>query len=169
MKNTLLTVLFLVLYFPVQLQERGSPATPVKPVSSDTHADRAGLIAFARQYLGKPYRNASTDPEKGFDCSGFVYFVFDHFKIKVPRSSREYKTLGTALKPQEFRVGDVLVFYGYKDRSRIGHVGIIVEADGMKSRFIHATSGKAYAVTISSLDSKSYHGRFYKCINVIGE
>jgi cell wall-associated NlpC family hydrolase len=169
MKNILLTVLFLVFYFPVQLQERGSTAAQGKPAGIATGVDRAGLIAFARQYLGKPYRNASTDPEKGFDCSGFVYFVFNHYKIKVPRSSREYKALGTALKPQEFKVGDVLVFYGYKDRSRIGHVGIIVEADGMKSRFIHATSGKAYAVTISSLGSKGYTGRFFKCIDVIGK
>ncbi|MCX6246679.1 MAG: C40 family peptidase [Bacteroidetes bacterium] len=169
MKNVLLTFLFLMISFPVFLQEKGSPATSGKPAIATTGVDRAGLIAFAKQYLGKPYRKASMDPKKGFDCSGFVYFVFNHFSIDVPRSSGEYKALGTALKPQEFKEGDVLVFYGYKDKSHIGHVGIIVEADGMKSRFIHASSGKAYCVIISSLESQGYHGRFYKCIDVMGK
>lgn len=105
--------------------------------------------------------------EKGFDCSGFVSFVFNEFRVKLPRSSREYKALGIALKPEEFKVGDVLVFYGFRDRTHIGHVGIICEANGMKSRFIHASSGRAHSVTISDLGSDGYRGRFYKCIDVI--
>jgi len=79
----------------------------------------------------------------------------------------EYKSIGKTLKPNEFKVGDILVFYGYNDSSVIGHVGIICEANGMKSRFIHSSSGKDYGVTISNLDSKGYHRRFYKCINVL--
>jgi len=71
------------------------------------------------------------------------------------------------LKPEEFKVGDILVFYGYKDSKHIGHVGIICEADGMNSKFIHASSGKAMCVTISNLSSEGYKKRFYKCIDVI--
>jgi cell wall-associated NlpC family hydrolase len=93
--------------------------------------------------------------------------VFNEFRVKLPRSSREYKALGIALKPEEFKVGDVLVFYGFRDRTHIGHVGIICEANGMKSRFIHASSGRAHSVTISDLGSDGYRGRFYKCIDVI--
>jgi len=93
--------------------------------------------------------------------------VFKEFHIKVPRSSREYQFLGKNLRPEEFKVGDILVFYGFRDRTYIGHVGIICEANGMKSRFIHASSGKAYGVTISKLDSEGYKRRFYKCIDVI--
>jgi cell wall-associated NlpC family hydrolase len=140
------------------------------PIISDTlvvDSRRADLIAFAKQYLGTTYRYASTNPTKGFDCSGFVYFVFQKNNIVVPRSSRGYKYLGTSLKPEEFRIGDVLVFYGYLDTTQIGHVGIICEANGMKSKFIHATSGKPYGVTISDLDSEMYARRFYKCINVM--
>jgi len=64
-------------------------------------------------------------------------------------------------------VGDILVFYGYKDNTRVGHVGIICEADGMNSKFIHASSGKVREVTISELNSTHYTNRFYKCIDVI--
>jgi cell wall-associated NlpC family hydrolase len=128
---------------------------------------RTDILRFASNYLGTIYRYGSNDPTKGFDCSGFVSFVFNHFNIKLPNSSKEYKSLGTAMKPEEFKIGDVLVFYGYKDKNNIGHVGIICEANGMKSKFIHASSGDAYGVTISNLDSKMYTRRFYKCIDVI--
>lgn len=140
---------------------------PVKTVNSEIGINREDVITFAKKYLGTNYRPAGIDPANGFDCSGFVYFVFKNFRIDLPRSSAEYKTLGTALKPEEFSVGDVLVFYGYADSSRIGHVGIICEANGMKSRFIHSSSGKSYGITISELGSKGYTRRFYKCIDVI--
>ena len=131
-----------------------------------TDVNRVELIDFAKKYLGTTYRYAGFDPT-GFDCSGFVSFVYNHFNIHTPRASKEYKFLGTAQKSEDFKVGDVLVFYGYRDHSQIGHVGIICEANGMKSKFIHSSSGKAYGVTISQLDSEHYSKRFYKCIDVI--
>ncbi len=137
------------------------------PVISKTGINRSEVIEFAKAYLGTTYLYASVDPAKGFDCSGFVSFVFNHFNINTPRASREYKSLAAAQKPEDFKVGDILVFYGYRDSKSIGHVGIICEANGMKSRFIHSSSGKANGVTISQLDSDHYSRRFYKCIDVI--
>ena len=137
------------------------------PVITEPSFNRSELIEFAKNYLGTIYLYASVDPAKGFDCSGFVSFVYNHFNINLPRSSREYKLLGAGQKPEDFKVGDVLVFYGFRDSKSIGHVGIICEANGMKSKFIHSSSGKAYGVTISLLDSEHYSRRFYKCIDVI--
>lgn len=131
--------------------------------------DRDSIIVYAKKFLGTPYLYASSNPEKGFDCSGFVSYVFKNFGITLPRSSSGYKNLGTALKPEDFKVGDILVFYGYKDKTVIGHLGIICEADGMRSKFIHASSGKAQQVTITSLDTEHYTNRFYKCIDVISK
>jgi len=138
-----------------------------KPVIVKPETDRSEVIEFAKTYLGTTYRYGGYEPVKGFDCSGFVYFVFKHFKIKLPRSSIEYKYYGTAQIPEEFKVGDILVFYGFLDSEQVGHIGIICETDGMKSKFIHASSGKANGVTISRLDSGQYAKRFYKCIDVI--
>jgi cell wall-associated NlpC family hydrolase len=128
---------------------------------------RNELVVFAKKYLGTTYQYAGIDPGKGFDCSGFVYFVFQKFNIDVPRSSAGYKSFGTSLKPEEFRLGDVLVFYGYLDNTHIGHVGIICEANGGNSKLRHASSGNPYGVTISELNSEMYTRRFYKCIDVM--
>jgi len=132
-----------------------------------TTIDRDSIISYAKQYLGIHYLYAGNDPKKGFDCSGFVNYVFQHFKVSVPRSSSGYKNLGISKKPEDFKVGDVLVFYGYKNRNVVGHVGIICEANGMNSKFIHASSGKAGSVTISDLDSEHYSKRYYKCVDVL--
>ncbi|HEX6845699.1 MAG TPA: NlpC/P60 family protein, partial [Chitinophagaceae bacterium] len=45
------------------------------------------LVAFGKSLVGTPYLYASSDPSKGFDCSGFITYVFNHFGIAVPRSS----------------------------------------------------------------------------------
>ncbi|MDQ6470990.1 C40 family peptidase [Flavobacterium sp. LHD-80] len=131
--------------------------------------DRDSIVAYAKKYLGTPYVYAGNNPKKGFDCSGFVSYVFKNYGVTLPRSSGEYKNIGTKLNPEEFKVGDILVFYGYKDKTIIGHLGIICEANGMKSKFIHASSGKAQCVTITSLDTEHYTNRFYKCIDVLSK
>ncbi|KQB39262.1 C40 family peptidase [Flavobacterium aquidurense] len=132
-----------------------------------TKIERASIVKYAKNYLGTPYLYAGNDPKKGFDCSGFVNYVFKNYGITLPRSSSGYKNIGTKLSPEEFKVGDVLVFYGYKDKTIIGHLGIICEANGMHSKFIHASSGKAGSVTISDLDSDHYSKRYYKCVDVL--
>lgn len=143
--------------------------TPISPSIEkiQTAIDRDSIILYAKQYLGTPYLYAGNNPKKGFDCSGFVNYIFQHFEVTVPRSSSGYKNLGTAKKADDFKVGDVLVFYGYRNKSIVGHVGIICEANGMHSKFIHASSGKAGSVTISDLDSEHYSKRFYKCVDVL--
>ena len=130
---------------------------------------RETLVTFAKGFLGVPYRYASAAPENGFDCSGFVHYIFKSFDIVVPHSSKAFKNIGKLVKPEEFKVGDVLVFYGYRNTTQIGHVGIICEANGMKSKFIHSSSGKVKGVIISELNSEMYSRRFYQCVDIISE
>lgn len=168
MLNPLSFILTLLLFTSgIQPQINSPLLNAEKPVIKESDINRTEIIEFAKSYLGTTYRYASVDPAKGFDCSGFVSFVYNHFNINLPRASKEYKLLGTSQKPEDFKVGDVLVFYGYRDSKSIGHVGIICEANGLKSKFIHSSSGKANGVTISQLDSDHYSRRFYKCIDVI--
>jgi cell wall-associated NlpC family hydrolase len=135
--------------------------------TTDKTVSREKLIEFAKSYIGTPYRYGSSNPNKGFDCSGFVNYVFNNFKVIVPRVSKEFKDFGKKIAPEEFQIGDILVFYGYKDSTVISHLGIICENNGMKSKFIHSSSGKIKEVIISNLDSMLYTKRFYKCISVI--
>lgn len=140
---------------------------PEKSFNTAANHKRADVVRYAKKLLGTPYRYAGSTPQKGFDCSGFVKYVFNNYKIYLPRSSNDYKSFGKALKPEKFKVGDVLVFYSFKDKRRIGHVGIICEAAGMNSRFIHSASGRSKGVIISELGSSVYAQHFYKCIDVI--
>jgi cell wall-associated NlpC family hydrolase len=163
--------LFIIPVFLIVFQQTAYCKSPVvskykTTVSTETEI-RENIVAFAMNYLGTPYKYASINPEKGFDCSGFVHFVFKNFDIDLPHSSKAFNTLGKKLKPDEFKVGDVLVFYGYRNSSQIGHVGIICEANGMNSKFIHSSSGKIKGVIISELNSAMYSKRFYKCIDVL--
>lgn len=168
MRLRLLFLLPVILLSSFTLKKK-EPQIVVKNTKIQTEINRDSIIAFAKQYLGTPYVYASSDPKKGFDCSGFVSYVFKNFGMTLPRSSSGYKNLGTALKPEDFKVGDILVFYGYKDRTVVGHLGIICEANGMQSKFIHASSGKAQQVTITALNTEHYTKRFYKCIDVLPE
>lgn len=139
----------------------------LKSTASATRVDRDQLVAFAKDQLGSPYLYSGANPEKGFDCSGFVHYVFKNFDIDLPHNSQAMVSKGTEVRAEDFKVGDLLIFYGYRNTASIGHVGIICEANGMQSKFIHSSSGKVKGVIISELGSEMYTRRFYKCINVI--
>ena len=166
MKSSLYIVFFVtILCSSFTLKKNQVEVNPI--ATAQNKIDRDSIIVYAKQYLGIPYLYAGNDPKKGFDCSGFVNYIFKNYGITLPRSSSGFKNLGTKLTPENFKVGDVLVFYGYRNKTIVGHVGIICEANGMHSKFIHASSGKAGSVTISDLDSDHYSKRYYKCINVL--
>jgi cell wall-associated NlpC family hydrolase len=126
------------------------------------------LVSFAQTLLGIPYRYASTDPAKGFDCSGFITYVFTHFNITVPRSSVDFTNVGKEVNLQSAKEGDLILFTGTADSIRIvGHMGIVTEnVDTLK--FIHSTSGRANGVVISELN-EHYRRRFVKIIRVLSD
>ena len=126
------------------------------------------IVNFAETLIGTPYRYASTDPKVGFDCSGFITYVFKHFNISVPRSSIDFTNVGKKIPPTSAKRGDIILFTGTDSTERfVGHMGIVVSnTDTLK--FIHSTSGKAYGVTISPL-SNYYKGRFVKTLRLFKE
>jgi cell wall-associated NlpC family hydrolase len=126
------------------------------------------LIAFAKTQLGTNYCYATSDPNIGFDCSGFVYYVFNHFHIKVPRSSKEFKNFGLTIPLDSAKKGDVIVFTGTNAKYRSpGHVGIIIENKEGLPTFIHSSSGKKKGVIISDFNESPYYKkRFIKVVRV---
>jgi cell wall-associated NlpC family hydrolase len=123
------------------------------------------LVAFAKTQIGVPYLYGSTDPAKGFDCSGFITYVFNHFDIAVPRSSIDFTNVGKTIAATEASPGDLILFTGTDSTEQlVGHMGIIVDnSDSL--RFIHSTSGKAYGVTITPLNTY-YQSRYVKTVRV---
>ncbi|NRT16412.1 cell wall-associated NlpC family hydrolase [Flavobacterium sp. 28A] len=126
---------------------------------------RDSIVVFGNELLGTPYVTAGTS-SKGFDCSGFVYYVFKEFEIKVPRSSSLFKNFGEEIPIADVKKGDILLFLS-PTRNAIGHIGIVSEPNGMQSNFIHASSSKKMQVMISSLTQKGYTRRFVKAVRVL--
>jgi len=125
------------------------------------------LISFAKTMIGVPYKYACSNPSIGFDCSGFVSYVFHNFGFDVPRSSTEFNVAGKTIKLENAKVGDVLVFTGTNPRRRVvGHVGIIADIEGDTIHFIHSTSGKAHGVTITTLNAY-YKSRLLKAVSIL--
>lgn len=110
------------------------------------------IVAFAEQFLGTPYVWAGSSPS-GFDCSGFVSYVFKNFGYTVNRTAASMYSNGVAVDKSELQIGDAVFFASSSEN--IGHVGIYI-GDG---EFIHSSSGCGY-VTISGLD-ESYYSRMY--------
>jgi cell wall-associated NlpC family hydrolase len=124
------------------------------------------VVAFAQTLKGIPYQYASCSPDAGFDCSGFVYYVFKHFNMEVPRSSRDFTNLGKEVVRQDAKPGDLILFTGTDSSDRtVGHMGIIVTNTADSLMFIHSSSGQANGVTMTPLN-KYYQGRFMKIIRV---
>jgi cell wall-associated NlpC family hydrolase len=122
------------------------------------------IVNFGMELLGTPYVAAGSGKD-GFDCSGFVYYVFQHFKIKVPRSSADFEHFGIEIPIANVQKGDLLLFLS-PTRNVIGHIGIVSNAKGKESDFIHASSGRAMKVVITSLATEGYTLRFVKAIRV---
>lgn len=144
--------------------------TPIKYAGQSTintgTTTPADLVAFAKTLIGIPYLYASSDPSAGFDCSGFITYVFNHFNIAVPRSSVDFTNVQHEVALPKARPGDLILFTGTDSTVRVvGHMGIITENTAGKIHFIHATSGKQYGVTITPLE-RYYMGRFVKVIRV---
>jgi cell wall-associated NlpC family hydrolase len=183
MKKIIVPILFFILFtttgksqtiIPAQYQEviKKLVANLPKEVKDADKSNNSGtsstsLIDFAKSMLGIPYRYATSNPKVGFDCSGFVSYVFSNFGFKVPRSSVEFSSTGKEVSLGNAKVGDVLIFTGSNPRvRRIGHVGIIYSIDDEGIKFIHASSGKAHGVTITSLDGY-YKSRFIKAVTIL--
>ncbi|SDL85468.1 NlpC/P60 family protein [Catalinimonas alkaloidigena] len=128
--------------------ERSAADVPLVPIADVPSAQDAPpvpeLVVYAQTLLGTPYCYASTNPSKGFDCSGFVYHVFEHYGYDLPRSSRLMAREGREVTPEEARPGDLIFFRGTDPNSSVvGHVGIVVAATGEEPlRFIHASSNR---------------------------
>ncbi|MDR2787453.1 MAG: C40 family peptidase [Candidatus Accumulibacter sp.] len=91
------------------------------------------LILKGLEFVGIDYRRGGTNPDSGFDCSGFVQVVFrDALGKLLPRTAREQSQIGNVVDKNELKPGD-LVFFNTMRRA-FSHVGIYLG----DNRFMHA-------------------------------
>lgn len=144
-------------------KETITPAVPMLSMNEPLNIRRSEFIDFAKQYLGVPYLYASSDPSKGFDCSGLLFHVFKHFNVKSPRSSYSYENIGESIALEDARPGDLILFTTAGDTAKIGHIGIISETKP-RIAFLHASTSKG--VIISNFTGY-YIKHFVKVIRVL--
>lgn len=113
---------------------------------------RLSIVDSAYTYVGTPYLYGGTTPD-GFDCSGFVKFVYEENGISLGRTSREQSREGTSVSLSDLRPGD-LIFFNMNRHNRlpIDHVGLYMG----NGRFIHAPSKQSRSITIENLHNVRY-------------
>jgi peptidoglycan DL-endopeptidase CwlO len=133
---------------------RGSRHTPAARIPRATTASAARVLATADRYLGTRYRYGGDTPAAGFDCSGFVQYVFGRNGIDLPRNSRQQATAGRALAASvdSLQPGDLMLFSS--KGVRIDHVAIYVG----NNRILHSTAG---AGKVLYDDLNTARGRWY--------
>ncbi len=111
----------------------------------------AAIVATAKKFTGVPYVFGGTTP-KGFDCSGFLQYVFRQHGINIPRLADEQYKLGKNVKVSQLEVGYLVFFSTYT--AGVSHCGIYV-GDG---KFLHTSSSRG--VRIDSLSDSYWKPRF---------
>lgn len=109
------------------------------------------IPSLVQKYLGTPYVYGSTNPEVGFDCSGFTQHVYSLLGVKIPRTSYDQFTVGTNINRENLVCGDLVFF---NTGSGVSHVGIYLENDN----FASATLSRGIAV--DSLNSSYWASRY---------
>lgn len=150
---------------PAALPDRLAQAVPIAgaddaSAAADSTRDGTGdlrktLVALAMNLRDIRYVRGGHDPATGFDCSGFVRYVFAHaIGLQLPTNSAAQFLAGLKVKRADMQPGD-LVFFHTRGKRRITHVGIYLD----NGRFIHSPS-RGKSVEVSSLDNAYWSKRF---------
>jgi cell wall-associated NlpC family hydrolase len=126
----------------------GASAVSAEGISVAPPSRFGGVVGIAMQYLGVPYVWGGASPS-GFDCSGFVMFVYAQMGISLPHLAAAQFNYGTPISSDQLEPGDLVFFDG------LGHVGIYIGG----GQFIHAPH-TGDVVKISSLGESWYSATF---------
>ena len=154
MKNSSLLIIALLALTPrLALSADNTPELGFFEQASTTMQD---VLMSALSLTGTPYKFGGTSPETGFDCSGFVSYVFGQAaNVTLPHGARAISQLGKAIPLDQLKPGD-LVFFNTL-RKAFSHVGIYLG----EGRFIHAPSSGGGVHIVDMNDSywmKNFNG-----------
>lgn len=136
-----------------------APPPDITPLPAATRTmqpshKEAAVLRTARSLIGAPYRWGGEHPRTGFDCSGFIWFVYHVNGVNIPRVTWHQFATGETIDYADLRPGD-LMFYSVDKKGKSLHVGILTD----RGTFIHApSSGKS--VMESSLNNIYWRERY---------
>jgi cell wall-associated NlpC family hydrolase len=136
-----------------------------KSAGKYTNAEPQAIIEYAQSLLGSPYLYTGITPA-GFDCSGFVTYVFENYNLDIPHSSAMQANEGIPVTKAEAAPGDLVIFTGTNENDRTpGHVGIVISEPGDTISFVHSSSNGG--VKISKVQGTRYDVRFLEVRRVL--
>ncbi len=140
---------------------RGASAAGFAVIENDGSVT-GKLISYARQFEGVRYVYGGASPQTGFDCSGFVGYVYKRFDVSLNRSAQGMYSNGVKVSKGQLRAGDILFFdaSSRKESGQIDHAGIYMGGD----TFIHASSSNG-RVLVQKLSE--YRGTYIGAKRVI--
>ena len=128
--------------------------------SSGSSSDLGQQIAtYAQQYVGYPYVYGGKSPS-GFDCSGFMQFVFAQFGYQINRTATAQLANGYYVEYDDLKPGDI-IYFGFG--STASHVGMYIG----NGQFVHAQNSST-GVVITSLSEPGYANRYLCAHRIVG-
>ncbi len=138
---------------PIERIDTTKPTSGAVPLGITflTTSQGAQIVATGKKYLGVPYVFGGTTP-KGFDCSGFLQYVFMQNGYNIPRLADEQYKLGKSAQTSQLEPGDLVFFSTYEPGA--SHCGIYVG----EGNFMHASSSKG--IRVDSLSNDYWRPRY---------
>ncbi len=133
--------------------EEATSSRSLEEPRNDVAEKSQSIVETAKLYLGGKYTSGGSSPSTGFDCSGFVQFIYKTHGISIPRSASAQYNSGTKINKSEMQVGDLVFFSENAGGKSVSHVGIYIG----NGQFIHAANAKR-GIVINSLDGKDNYG-----------
>lgn len=154
----LLSLLLLPLLFSIGcnlLKPRTTPAAPAPRPGAEAGASaslRREVVNYGQKYVGTKYHYAGTNPQTGFDCSGFTSFVLKQYNIKVSPASSKQATEGRPVPLERAQPGD-LIFFGDSPK-KIQHVALLVRRSNDGLTCVHSTTSRG--VVVENVSKSTY-------------
>ena len=153
-------VMFLRAYQYIQPWYNKNPITSLQgPTQIDE--DVKDLILFAMQFEGYPYVWAGQSPA-GFDCSGFIWYIYKDAGYSVNRTAASLTKNGTHVEYNQLRPGDIICFWN-NAHTEIGHVGLYIG----HGKIIHAQSSSTGVCVSDVTPGSYYYNRYYEARRII--
>lgn len=142
---------------------RNGNTTDTTSVLSKEDKQRLKIVDYSKKQLGTKYLYAGRD-SRGFDCSGFVYYVMRNFDVKLSTSSRAQAKEGQKVDIKKAKAGD-LIFFKRSNAGRVFHVAMVVSNEKDNLTVIHSTSRGVVIDNISK--SKYWEPKIWAARNVL--
>lgn len=162
------TIFFLIILFYSSASVWSQDASSVQKKTTDTlpvfntknSPKVEAIISYAKTFMGTPYQWGGTTPS-GFDCSGFINYIFGNFGFQLTRTSYNLAELGETIKLNDLQPGDLMFFRGSANGGGVAHVAMVIEVSPDAIRFIHSSTSRG--VTVDNFKtSKYYISRYVK-------